>query len=881
MKNIYTLILFLLALTAIVKAQVSEQEFQALKALYNSTGGDNWTNRTGWENINTTATKNDVTTAWNGIRSIIDGHITEIFYYNNNLAGSLPPEIGELKWLVDLAIYNNKLSGQIPSEIGVITSLVSCNLNSNQLTSPLPNSLGNLINLVNISLSNNYLDIPFPVAIFQNLTKLGYVYLDGCGFSGTLPSNFFSNFPDLGYLDLSQNKLEGVFPSSISQLKKIGSISISTNKFTGNLPSLDSCKSLSTFAANNNDFIGLIPASWSTIPLKYIYLSENELSGQIPVGLFSATLQRLYIDQNYFTFDGLEPVFNKINALSQKYYSTDKTFVLIQNTLSVNAGEQLSLNASTLSSYALGGNNNRYKWFRNNVEVYSGNNPIYSVTSASIAHAGVYRFEVTNTVVTGVTLKSDNLTVSIIGSNQTPTNITLSSSSVNENFTGLIGTLSATDTDTGDAHTFSLATGNGTNDKDNGKFRITGDQLRLYSEANFESTTTLNILVSVNDGNGGIFTKAFVLTVNNVNEAPFYSGQLTSKTIDENAANGYLVLNLTAVDPEGSPVTYTITGGNENGAFGINGNKLVVADYSKFNYDVKKSYSLIVAASDGNLSSNNTLTVNLNKINRMPEVQNATFNINENSPVGTAVGSIVATDREGDPLVISITGGNASGSFSVTGKNITIANPAALNYETSPVFTLTINVSDGVSNVQATVTINLINVVEPTDNAFITFTVPGMVGEPVIDLTAHTVRAYVRGVNLNMLNAVFTFSSNATSTPISGSIFDFTTPQTITVTSLSGIKQNWVVTVTFPTANNELGNPAIKLHPNPASDFLTVSGVEAGSKLKIVSLTGQILFQKVTMENVELLDLRNLNPGNYLVVIGSTDKPIIQKLIKK
>jgi hypothetical protein len=62
MKNIYSLFILCLVFTATVKAQVSEQEFQALKALYNATGGDNWTNRTGWENINTTATKDDVTT---------------------------------------------------------------------------------------------------------------------------------------------------------------------------------------------------------------------------------------------------------------------------------------------------------------------------------------------------------------------------------------------------------------------------------------------------------------------------------------------------------------------------------------------------------------------------------------------------------------------------------------------------------------------------------------------------------------------------------------------------------------------------------------------------------------------------------------------------
>jgi len=39
--------MILLVSSLSLKAQVSEEEFQAFKALYNATGGDSWTNRTG------------------------------------------------------------------------------------------------------------------------------------------------------------------------------------------------------------------------------------------------------------------------------------------------------------------------------------------------------------------------------------------------------------------------------------------------------------------------------------------------------------------------------------------------------------------------------------------------------------------------------------------------------------------------------------------------------------------------------------------------------------------------------------------------------------------------------------------------------------------
>jgi hypothetical protein len=876
MKILCTLII-LLAISTTLKAQVSEQEFQALKALYNATGGDNWTNRTGWENINTTATKDDVTTAWYGIQNISEGHVTYILFSANNLNGTLPGEIGNLGWLDQFYIYGNNLTGQLPNEMGNWTFLTTLDLSSNKLTGPLPTSLGNLSNLTLLNLTSNNINSPFPEDIIRKLTKLNSLYLGNCGFIGILP-DLFDSLANLNNIELSSDKLEGELPPSFSRLKKIRSVHIEDNNFSGNLPTLDSCKILLDFYVNANHFSGSIPVTYSNLPsIRQLYLEGNDLSGIIQSSLFTVTLQQLNIRHNYFTFEGLEPVFTKLNTLYRKYYNTDKLFELKQNSLSVNKGEALTLNALTLSVYSLGGNNNRYKWFCNDVEVYSGNSPIHTIASTEIAHAGNYHFEVTNTVVTGVTLKSDNITVSVVGTNHPPTNIIISSSSVDENFTGLLGTLSATDPEAGDTHTFTLASGNGTNDRDNNRFSISGNQLNINNGANFETTTSLNVLISTNDGNGGIFTKAFVITINDVNEAPVYNGQVTSNTIDENSANGSTALTLMAQDPEGSPVIFSIIQGNTDGAFGIDGNKLVVADNTKFNYDVKNSYPLMVSASDGTLSSNAILTINLNKINSMPVVEDAVFTLDENSPVGTIVGSIAATDREGDPLTFSFLTGNELSAFSFTGNTISIANKDYIDFEQHPVFNLTINVSDGISNVQSTVTINLNNVVEPTDNAIATFLVSGMVGEPEIDYMAHTVRAYVSGVMLNFLIAEFELPSNATSNPMSGTTFDFTTPQTITVTSQSGDIQEWVVTVTFRVGNDELSNINVKVYPNPATDFLTISGLQKGSVIKLVTLSGSIVYNSVSDFNYEKIDIRKCRKGLYFVILEN--EKVTRKLL--
>ncbi|MBU0480775.1 MAG: VCBS domain-containing protein [Proteobacteria bacterium] len=115
---------------------------------------------------------------------------------------------------------------------------------------------------------------------------------------------------------------------------------------------------------------------------------------------------------------------------------------------------------------------------------------------------------------------TEALNVAVNDINEAPTDITLSGSTVNENAANgtVIGTLSATDVDAGESFTYSLASGDGTNDADNGLVSIVGNELRVNGSIDFESNPDLAINVQVTDGGGLIHTEAFNLTVNNLDE---------------------------------------------------------------------------------------------------------------------------------------------------------------------------------------------------------------------------------------------------------------------------------------------------------------------------------------------------------------------------
>ena len=204
-----------------------------------------------------------------------------------------------------------------------------------------------------------------------------------------------------------------------------------------------------------------------------------------------------------------------------------------------------------------------------------------------------------------------------------------------------------------------------------------------------------------------------------------FSPVIAADTISlaENSPNSTVVGIIEASDADGDTLTYSIINGNSDQAFdlGSTTGQLTVADSTALDFEMTPVFSLLIKVSDGALSDSATFTINLTDVdedstttNQAPTITAGTFSLAENSLNSTVLGTVEASDPDGDSLTYNIINGNSDQAFgldSTTGQ-LTVADRTALDFEMTPVFSLLIKVSDGALSDSATFTINLIDVDE-------------------------------------------------------------------------------------------------------------------------------------------------------------------------
>lgn len=123
---------------------------------------------------------------------------------------------------------------------------------------------------------------------------------------------------------------------------------------------------------------------------------------------------------------------------------------------------------------------------------------------------------------------TDSGSTKIYNFNSAPTQISLSSSSIDENkSTGsIVGTLSTTDSDTTDTHTYSLVSGTGSTD--NSSFTISGTQLLSNAVYDYETKSSYSIRIQSMDVDFSTYSKSFTIGINDVSEDSDGDGVINS-----------------------------------------------------------------------------------------------------------------------------------------------------------------------------------------------------------------------------------------------------------------------------------------------------------------------------------------------------------------
>ncbi|MEM7129112.1 MAG: hypothetical protein AAF702_22460 [Chloroflexota bacterium] len=296
--------------------EIPEAECRALVALYNSTNGPNWLDKTGWLETSTPC-------SWFGI-TCIGNTVTKLELPDNRLQGAIPSQLGQLSGLSSLVLYNNQsveenrnqLTGNLPKELGNLHNLTRILLSGNKLSGTIPPELGNLESLQSLQLQNNLTISGTIPSQLGNLSNLQSLYLHNNQLHGPIPSEL-GDLANLTILSLHRNRLSGQIPPEIGQLSKLRSLSLYDNQFAGPIPSeLGLLSELIELLLYLNDLSGPIPPEIGDLSaLKFLRLFENNLSGEIPETLGNLeNLEELELDNNQLS-GGVPSTFGNLQKL--------------------------------------------------------------------------------------------------------------------------------------------------------------------------------------------------------------------------------------------------------------------------------------------------------------------------------------------------------------------------------------------------------------------------------------------------------------------------------------------------------------------------------------------------------------------------------------
>ncbi|MDB9535207.1 DUF4347 domain-containing protein [Dolichospermum planctonicum CS-1226] len=214
-------------------------------------------------------------------------------------------------------------------------------------------------------------------------------------------------------------------------------------------------------------------------------------------------------------------------------------------------------------------------------------NSLFTISGNQLKTNAVFDFETKNsysirvkTTDQGGLFFEKQLTIGVSNVNETPTNLTLSNTTIAENqiIGTVVGNLTTTDPDTANTFTYSLVTGNGATD--NSLFTITNNQLTTNAVFDFETKNSYSVRLRTKDQGGLFFEKQLIIQVTDLDE-PLTNLTTTPQQdiIDAQGENDDIITSILANLQQND----TIKGGNGTDTLIISGgtvNDLISIDTS-------------------------------------------------------------------------------------------------------------------------------------------------------------------------------------------------------------------------------------------------------------------------------------------------------------
>lgn len=234
----------------------------ALVDLYESAGGPQWKNSSGW---NTTVS----VCTWFGV-SCDDStmRVVGINLYNNSLLGTIPASIGMLSKLSVLQIGRERgspqvLSGNVPESLCELSHLSYLDLRNHLALSGSIPCLSSFADLWHLDVRFNRFS--GNMSEFSTLPSLRVLLLCGNLFGGVLPGRMANE--SFEWLDCCDNMIEGVLPTDFARWSQLKYVDLGRNKLSGTISrSIAALSAVWSLNMWGNMLSGTVPPEIGTLP---------------------------------------------------------------------------------------------------------------------------------------------------------------------------------------------------------------------------------------------------------------------------------------------------------------------------------------------------------------------------------------------------------------------------------------------------------------------------------------------------------------------------------------------------------------------------------------------------------------------------------------